>query len=379
MNKAIKTGVKAGIGVLSGVYGAMKLLPQKKRVVMLSRQSNEPSLDLMLLSDELISRGIKVKMLCDRMGKGAAGMAVYMGPLLRQMYYLATSEVALLDSYCIPACLFKKRKGLTVIQMWHALGAMKKFGKSILDKPEGRSSEIASLMKMHKGYDYIFTSSEKARPSFAEAFGYPPEKLTIMSLPRVDVLMDKEEDKRNAEKIRAAYPSLGSKKVILYAPTLRRVGDDMDTPVRALADALDKEKYDLIVKVHPLTEIDAESISEEGIIIDKKFSTMEMMAVADYVITDYSAITYDAALKGIPLYFYAFDKEEYFANREFYLDYDNDMPGPIFSTAEKVMMEIASGDTEKYRKKAKVFADLYIEKKTNCTSEIADLIEKLLI
>jgi CDP-ribitol ribitolphosphotransferase len=304
-------------------------------------------------------------------------MVRYMGPLLRQMHYLATSKVAVLDSYCIPACLFPKRDGLKVIQMWHALGAMKKFSKSILDKPEGKSSKIASLMKMHEGYDYIFTSSEKARPAFAEAFGYPPERLTIMSLPRVDVIMDKELDRRNKERILEKYPFLADKETILYAPTLR-IGKDMTGAAEALIDAVDTDKYNLILSMHPLTEISVTRDLPENVILRPDFSTTELMAASDYVITDYSAVTYDAALKGLPLYFYAFDKDEYLRDREFYLDYDRDMPGPVCASAEETVREIGSGRTDEYRSKARAFADLYIEKKENCTAEIADLIEKLL-
>ncbi|MBE6040891.1 MAG: hypothetical protein E7220_00035 [Clostridiales bacterium] len=369
--------IKTGTGALNAVYSAMKLLPQKKRVVILSRQSNEPSLDICLLRDELVSRGIGVKVLCDKMGPGIKGAVRYMGPLFRQMRYLATSRVAVLDSYCIPACIFPKRRGLTVIQMWHALGAMKKFSKSILDKPEGKSSEIARLMKMHEGYDVIFTSSEKARPAFAEAFGYPPEALTIMSLPRVDVILNSELDRENRDRIYDRYPVLSRKKSILYAPTLR-IGKDMSGAVLDLIRHTDTEKYNLVIKMHPLTEIDINDDLAENVIIDKDFSTMEMMAVADFVVTDYSAITYDAALKALPVYFYAFDKEEYLKDREFYLDYDRDMPGPICADAAEVMKEIDSGRTDEYRRRSEEFADLYIEKRTNCTAEIADLVQSYL-
>ena len=371
--------IAAGTGILNGVYSVMKLFPQKRRVVILSRQSNEPSTDIILLTDELTSRDIPVRALCDRMGGGLIGAAKYMGPLLRQMGYLATSKVAVLDSYCIPACVFPHREGLTVIQMWHALGAMKKFSKSILDKPEGKSSEIATLMKMHERYDYIFTSSEKARPAFAEAFGYPPEKLTIMSLPRVDIITDKNRDRGIREKILRDYPVLAGsgRKTILYAPTLR-IDKDMSQATADLIGEIDKSRYNLIISMHPLTQITLPEDLPDNVITGAKYSTTELMAAADYVITDYSAITYDAALKGLPLYFYAFDKEEYMADREFYLDYDSEMPGPICLNAADTVREIETGDAEEYAKKAKEFADLYIEKQENCTAEIADLIESLL-
>ena len=48
------------------------------------------------------------------------------------MYYLATSKVCVLDGYCIPASILKHKKKLKIIQIWHASGAIKKFGYQIL-------------------------------------------------------------------------------------------------------------------------------------------------------------------------------------------------------------------------------------------------------
>ena len=373
----IKAGVKTGTALLECIYALMKLFPQRGRVVILSRQSNDPSQDIQMLSGELEARGIETVVLCDRMGGGAAGAVRYTVPLLRQMRYLATSRVAVLDSYCIPACLLHKRHGLTVIQMWHALGAMKKFSKSILDKPEGKSAFIASLMKMHEGYDYIFTSSERARPAFAEAFGYPADKLTIMSLPRVDAIMDTARNHKLAEQIRERYPVLRENKTILYAPTLR-INEDLTQPVQDLIDATGSLGYNMVVKLHPLTELAGATEHKDNVIFDSEYSTTDMMAVASYVITDYSAVTYDAALRGLPIYFYAFDKDRYLKDREFYLDYDRDMPGPVCLSAREVASEIAYGNADEYRERSIEFAREYIEKQDHCTSEIADLIESIL-
>ena len=378
MNGAVKTVIKGGIAVMSGGFALMKMAPMKRRVVFMSRQSNTPSLDITMLSDELKARNIDTVVMCKKMGDGIGGALGYIGEMARQMKYLATSKVIVLDSYNIPVSLFKHRKETSVIQMWHALGAMKKFSRSILDMPEGKSSEIANLMKMHEGYDYIFTSSEASRPGFAEAFGYPEEKLTIMSLPRVDALLDKNRDAELADRIHREYPETTARENIVYAPTLR-MGKDMSEYVADLIKAVQGSNKNLIIRMHPLTEIHLTEELPENVIIDTKFQSVEMLAVADYVITDYSAMTYEVALKGLPIYFYAFDKDEYMDGRTFYLDYDKDMPGPICSTAEEVMAEIQSGDkAEQYRKKAKAFADKYIEKQSNCTAEIADMIEELL-
>lgn len=370
--------VKIGIAFLSLIYGVMKKKPIVNRVLIMSRQSNAPTLDIAILQQELNKRKIDNVVLCKKMKNGLSGKVEYIGELLKQMRYLATSKVVVLDSYNIPVSIFKHREETKVIQMWHALGSMKKFGKSILDKPEGKSSSIAKLMKMHEGYDYIFTSSKTSRPAFAEAFGYPEDKLSIMSLPRVDAILDTNRDKQISKMIHERYPELKSEKTILYAPTLR-VGSDMVEHVKELIQVIDTSKYNLIIKMHPLVELHIDEKLEKNIVIDNDFQTIDMLSIADYVITDYSAITYEAALKALPIYFYAFDKDEYFKSRAFYLDYDKDMPGPILSNASELIEEIKTARNEAlYIEKSKAFADKYIEKQKKCTAEILNLIEEIL-
>lgn len=369
--------IKVGSDVLQLIYNGMKCRPQKKQVAFLSRQGNSPGLDFVMLGEELNKRDIPYVMLCRKMGDGLAGKAEYAFHILKQMSVIAASKVAILDSYCIPISILKHRDNLKVIQMWHALGAMKKFGRSILDMPEGRDSVTADAMRMHCGYDYIFTSSEKSRPGFAEAFGYPEDKLTVMSLPRVDALLDEERNAKLKAEITAEYPVMKNKYNILYAPTLR-VNKDMNDAVRELINAVDTDRYNLIIKAHPLMSVETDDVDDAGIIVDRKHSTIDMMSACDCVITDYSAVTYEAAIKGLPLIFYAYDKSEYVEGRNWYLDYDSKMPGPICADAASVMREISQGISEEYCNKEKTFADEYIEKKENCTQEIADLIEKLL-
>ena len=42
-----------------------------------------------------------------------------------------------------------------MIQMWHAIGKIKKSGYQTLDKDSGRSRAVAELLCMHRNYDYI--------------------------------------------------------------------------------------------------------------------------------------------------------------------------------------------------------------------------------
>ncbi len=360
------TLIKIGTGVLNAVYSIMKIAPVKNRIVFLSRQSNKPSYDIRALDEWFQKQGFETVVLCKEMGHGPAAYAGYMLHMLKQMRCMATSKMVILDTYCIAACLLRHRDELIIAQMWHALGSLKKFSLSILDQAGGRSSGTANIMHMHEQYDIIFTSSEASRSAFAEAFGYDEEALTVMSLPRVDAILDQQRDEKNKEKIRDAYPGIaeGGRKVLLYAPTFRK-GKDISEDVRRLIDTVDYSRYDLIVKLHPL---DAALIEGGQAIVDRKFSTMDMLSICDVVITDYSAVTYEAALKGRPLVFYAFDIGEYIAGRDFYLDYNSEMPGPVVTSAADVMKVIDAEDWQPDR--VRQFAEKYIEKREHCTEEM---------
>ena len=41
------------------------------------------------------------------------------------MYHLATSRACIVDTYIIPVSILKHRDELIIIQIWHALGAIK--------------------------------------------------------------------------------------------------------------------------------------------------------------------------------------------------------------------------------------------------------------
>lgn len=370
--------IRLGILVLNLFYNMMKDLPVRDRVLIMSRQANEPTLDIRMLVEELDRRNIKSVVICKKLEPGFLGGLKYLPSLHRQMRYLATSKVVVLDSYNIPVSILEHREGTKVIQMWHALGSMKKFGKSILDMPEGSSSAIAKAMKMHEGYDYIFTSSRESKAAFAEAFGYPEDKLTVMSLPRVDAILDGNRNDEMAEAIRKRYPELTAKDTILYAPTLHK-GEDVTERIERIIYTADTNEYNLIIKLHPQTKYKAEDYYPINVVVDTEFETIDMLSVADYVITDYSAFTYEAALKGLPIYFYAYDLEYYMEDRSFYLDYENEMPGPIFKRIGDVIDEIESGrKVSVYKMKANLFANKYIEKRSGCTESIGEFIEGLL-
>ena len=266
-----------------------------------------------------------------------------------QMYHIATSKVVILDSYCIAVSVLKHKKRLLVIQMWHAMGSLKKFGLSVLDTDTTNSSmgeklskqkkKVAKILRMHKGYDYIFTSSEYSAPNFAEAFGYPIDNLVVMPQPIVDILTDKKYIKSKEKSIKKKYPVMNDKLNIVYVPTFRT--EENEKKIQELIDAVDYSLYNLIIKTHPLTKL---SYYDKRVIWDKDFSSRDMMMASDIIITDYSAIVFEASLLNKPIYFYTYDYDDYIDTRNFYIDFKKELPSEISEDSRKLMNLIIKGN-----------------------------------
>ena len=80
------------------IYQLLKLFPVKNKIVMISRQSNDPSIDFILLRDEIEKEApaCKVVFLCKTLDGGVDSTfrrkLGYMCHMLCQMYHLATSK-----------------------------------------------------------------------------------------------------------------------------------------------------------------------------------------------------------------------------------------------------------------------------------------------
>ena len=373
--------IKFGISILNIIYCLFKLLPVKQRVVMLSRQSNHIPFEFEMLKNELKKENpkVEVKFLCKSLGStldaGKVSTIIcnlsYCLHMFVQMFYLATSKVALTDGYCITICVLKHKKSLKVIQMWHSMGTMKLFGWTALDSEEGSNSKIAKAMHMHENYDYFFASSSAYQKDLANGFRCPLEKARIFPLPRYDLLKDKEYQKNKKIEIYKMYPELADVKVILYCPTFRKDETDLGKALEKLENVV-PEGSKLVIKLHPLSKL---KVKTANAICDDKFSTLEMLFVADYVISDYSCIVYEAAVMGIPLCFYNFDFDLYIGKRGFAIDM-NELPGIISKDASKIMEAISKDAFDK--KELKEFADKYVVPTPHATKDIVDFILEIM-
>lgn len=359
---------------LNIIYFFIKLLPTKKQITLISRQSNTPSLDFQILANALEKKfsDYKIVALCKKIESGLVGKIKYVLYIFKLMKHIATSKVVILDSYCIPVSLLKHKKDLKVIQIWHAIGLLKKAGYSILDKEEGSKLKIARVMCMHKNYDYALASSKDCIKAMSEVFNCNQNIIKVIPLPRVDLLLDSKVKIKKENEIFKKYKNLKEKKNILYAPTFRKDESKMQIYLDNLINSVNYKKYNLIVKLHPLSKL---KINNSNVYTIKEFTTFDSLFISDYVISDYSSIIYEAGILKKPLYFYAFDLDNYDIKRGFFIDYMKEIPGIITDDAKKIIDEIEK-DNFNYKKEID-FINKYVDLSSkNNTKKLIELIKK---
>ena len=368
--------IHVGISILKFVYAIMKLAPTKDKYLFISKLSVVPPSDIVFLSEYVrkASPSSKVVVLARPMHP----YIKYIPHMFRQMWHLATSKAVFLDRSCLVVHLLVHKKSLRVVQMWHAIGAMKRFGCANVDTKEGQPHQLTDLFHMHRGYTDILISSKKFEDDFVEGFGLTEaeskEKMHEIPLPRCDFLRDEERVSKIREEIFEKHPKLKGKKNILYAPTYRMSDEAKSRAAsgfRDLLDAIDGDVYNIVYSPHPLSR----SNLADNKIIEIKRTTLELLCVSDLVISDYSTIIYEAGLRGLPIYLYGFDYDNYLADRDLNIDVRDEIPLPFYENATDLARSIESGEFDS--DVCKKFIDDYVHlpKDKSCCEAIFDLVK----
>jgi teichoic acid ribitol-phosphate primase len=341
-------------------YAFGSLLPLQRRVVLATAHASRLSGNLAFIHSELKRRPeIDVVVIAHPPARGIRGRVSSLLAALVAGYHLARARVFVVDDYFFALYVIKPRRGTTIVQTWHASGAFKKVGYSVLDKSFGADEELTSRVAIHSNYDICLVASQASAPHYAEAFRQPLSRfVSRLGIPRTDVLFG-DAVATIKERVRRRYRIPDGRKVILYAPTFRgdsvaqaRTPHDLDL---GMLRAVLGEDHVILLRLHPFVR-ERMRIGPElaGFAIDVSDypDINELMLVSDLLVTDYSSAIYEYSLLGRPMAFFAPDHAAYERERGFYFDYRAGVPGPIFETTADLAAWIRAGQFDTARVEA---------------------------
>ena len=257
----------------------------------------------------------------------------------KAIFYLATSSIWIVHTHLHDFLKWKitPPKKCKYIQIWHATGAIKKFGQ---DSVNEFIEEKNILIRERNYLTAIVVTSETWKKPFSTAFGVSEEKVKILGSSRTDIFFNEKLKQEIKEKLEKQIPEIKNKKVILYAPTFRDndlVDFNLKINFKYLKENLGEE-YIFLVKLHPHIKDNIKN-SKEFINLSDYGDINELLMITDYLITDYSSVALDYCYLEKPIIFYAYDLENYKNNiRGFYYDYETFIPkNSLAKTNEEIL------------------------------------------
>ena len=329
--------------VLRVVGTLCSVLPVRRRRVVLAT-ARLPILEGNLLYlDRAIRRlrpGTEVVHLLEPYAYGLRGKVLYFLRLVRGMYYLRTSGLVVVDNAWLPVHVAPHRPETTVVQVWHAAGALKRFGADTLAGLEEPERSF-----LHRNYDFAIASGEAGREPWSRALRTPLERVLPLGTPRTDFFFDEAALEAARAGVLARHRQLAGRRVVLYAPTFRGRGRD-----KVGATALDGARLRaalpagdvLVIKSHPNLDPTGVEVAGFDVVADPGSDMNEWLAAADILVTDYSSSIYEWALLRRPLVLLVDDLEAYERDPGLYLDYRMEMVGVQARDTDEVAAAILS-------------------------------------
>lgn len=287
---------------------------------------------------------------------------------LSYFYYMARSRYFVFNGR--QHKYFIKREGSVFLETWHGTPLK----KLVFDM-----GEVTSASPMYKrdvyiqsrSWDYLIAPNQFSAEIFRRCFMYDGKMLST-GYPRNDILhLDETESHALAADIKKELGIPKEKKVILYAPTWR---DDefyssgqykftLHLDLEKMRSELGEE-YVVVLHTHYFIVDRLDLSAFEGFAYDAGtyHDIARLYLISDVLITDYSSVFFDFANLKRPMLFFTYDLDKYHSVlRGFYIDMEEELPGPMLFTTEEIIVSLKdlAGLRETYKEKYDVFYQKY--------------------
>lgn len=279
---------------------------------------------------------------------------------------LATAKYVFVDDASLILSSIPLRKETVAINLWHACGAFKKFGRSTAELKFGSSAATLDKYPNYGNLTHVTVSSPEVIWAYEEAMHLPKGIVKATGVSRTDQFYDKEFVESRKQKLYEIMPEAKGKKVILYAPTFRGHVATASSPDRIDFERFCRElgnEYVIVCKHHPFVKnppIIPEELQHFAKDLTKYLSIEDLLCCADICISDYSSLVFEYSLFEKPMIFYAYDYDNYCDWRGFYYDYSEFTPGPVVQTEDELLNSIKNIDTQFDKQKVIDFKEKFM-------------------
>ena len=331
-------------GLLRLVGWLARFLPRRPgRVVIATARTTRLEGNLAAIHAAIRDRrpGVECVLLLEPYGYGLRAKLAYALRLVRGMIHVRTAGLVVVDNAWLPIHVAPHPRSTTVVQVWHAVGALKRFGA---DTTTGLAEPERTFL--HRYYDDVVCSSEGERAAYAAALRTPVERVLPLGAPRTDFFFDEAAMAAARGRVLAGYPALRDRKVVLCAPTFRGRGRARTAAAafdgRALRAGL-PQGFLLVLKAHPNLGRDLSPTDGFDVVVDQDTSINELFTACDVLVTDYSSSIFEWALLHRPLVLIVPDLAAYEADPGLYVDYRTGMIGTQVADAAAAADAIRAG------------------------------------
>ena len=149
-----------------GALASMRPIDEH-RVLLASPRGRELNGALAVARDAIRDRrpSVDIRTLAEPYGYGIVAKLGYLLRVLRGAWQVRRSAVVIVDNAYLPVHVLAPRHGQRIAQVWHASGALKRFGHAAHPAPHGPEARF-----LHRGYTDAFVGGEAARAPYAAAF-----------------------------------------------------------------------------------------------------------------------------------------------------------------------------------------------------------------
>ena len=354
-----------------------RIIPKKKnKILIMSETKNILWGNLKAIHERIYELGLDKKYKIDTNFRVSVGNNNSILEWIKVTTKIAKSDYIFVDDYVPIFGFLKLDKRVKLVQAWHAGAGFKAVGYCRF----GKKGSPHPTESCHKKYNVALAPSKSTIPVFEEVFGVKKEYIYPTGMPRLDGYMNDNKISSFKKEFYDKYPKLKDKKIILFAPTYRGVGqktayyDYSKVDFKRLYDFC-KDEYVILVKMHPFIK-EHPNISEysDRIMDFSEYPFInDLYYVTDILITDYSSAYYEFSLFKKPIIFFTYDRVLYEITRGVYQYIKDSAPGKVVDSFDELMQALENKDYD-LEKTVKFADESFDEHKGYAADRLLDIV-----